>query len=135
MTLWVGLAESPASAERLREVLQLRRELHFNPERHLPRLLATDLAATLEAKRAAIVGPTATRRQRVERFRAIRELNDHLAAPLGPLREALETERARLADGLARNAIARGRDYAFVVHSRDRLRAAFGAAIPGAIPS
>jgi hypothetical protein len=124
MTLWVGLDESPATVERLREVERLRREAVYNPERLLANPLPPDLAAALEAKRAAIAGPTQTRPQRVARYHAIRQQNAILSAPLEGLRAELDGQRAALAEGRARNAIAHGRDYAFVIHSSTRLKAA-----------
>ena len=127
MTLWLGLPDDPATPERLHRLERLRRELIYNPERHLPPDLPADLAAALAAKRAAIAGPVATHRQRVARFEAIRAANAVLAAPLEPRRAAVEAELARTAAGLAANTVAHGRDYPFIIHSRTRLRAALAA--------
>lgn len=132
MTLRLGLPDEPTTPGRLHDLERLRRELIYQPERHLAGPPAPECVAALAAKRAAIAGPQDTREHRVARFRAIREANAALAAPLAGRLEAVEAERTRLAEGLAHNAVARGRDYAFVLHSRSRLQAAFAAALPGA---
>jgi hypothetical protein len=131
MTLWLGLGQDPASVERLRALDQEVRDLTFNPDRHLPDPIPPDVAAWVEAKRGALAGPTATRRQRRDRLHAIRRCNEALQPAVASPREALLAERARIAEGLKRNAVARNREYAFVLHSQSRLRAAQARVTPG----
>jgi hypothetical protein len=129
MTQWLGLGLDPATDSRLHEVQRRRRDLIYNPERHLGLINDPTLATALAAKRRAIAGPTDTRRERVERYHTIRAQNAILAAPLLDRQAELATLQARLAAGLARNAVLKGRDYAFVLHSESHLRASFRAAL------
>jgi hypothetical protein len=131
MTLWLGLGADPASPQRLREVERGLRDLEFNPDRHLREPVADDWRPWVEAKRRAIAGPVQTRRQRVARFEEIRRCNEGLRGAVREERESLAAERAALRAGLRYNTVARSREYAFVLHSRRRLRAAIDRVVPG----
>lgn len=135
LTVRLGIHESPASAERLRNARYLMRDLTFNPDRHLPDPPPAEARQAIAAKRAAIAGPVATRRDRVARYHSIRELNDAIRPALQPRIQDLEMERDALRRGLAWNAVARARDYAFVLHSRAHLRSSFAAALAGLGPA
>jgi hypothetical protein len=131
MTLWLGLAEAPASGAELHEVEQRLRELRFNPDRYVGALGSVPPWKDLvETKRAVIAGPVATRRQRVARFRELARCNEALWDAVATARGELETERSRLLAGVRSNQVARGRDYAFVLHSRRRFRAAIARHVP-----
>lgn len=130
MTLWLGLPDDPAATpERLHRLERLRRELIYQPSRHLPPVFREALAGELSALRAAIAAPVGTRRQRVARYRTIREINGRLTVPLVAQWEGVEAELSATRAGLAANALAHGRDYSLVLHSRTRLRAALAGAI------
>jgi hypothetical protein len=131
MTSWLGLGLDPASPERLGTVDRLLRDLTFNPDRHLEDDLTPDIRGWVEAKRSAIAGPVETRGQRLARFAAIRRSNEALQPLVREPREHLLAERARLLNGLRRNALARNREYSLVLHSRRRLRDAMAGATPG----
>lgn len=133
LTLWAGLPDDPASVEALRRVERALRDLDYNPDRHLAGPISEGLRGWVEAKRRAIDGPQETHRQRAERYRAIRRCNDALAPAVEPRRGPLAAERERLRAGLERNRVARSREYAFVLHSRRRLREAFGRVADGAL--
>ena len=109
---------------------RLLRDLTFNPDRHLEGELTPDIRGWVEAKRSAIAGPVETRGQRLARFAAIRRSNEALQPLVRERRERLLAERTRLRDGLRRNALARNREYAFVLHSGRRLRDAMTASGP-----
>jgi hypothetical protein len=129
MTLWLGLGTDPASTDRLHAVERGLRDLTFNPDRHLDGELPAEAAGWVEAKRAAIAGPVATRRQRLARHRAIDRCNEALRPMVAGARDRLARERAGLVAGLRRNALARNREYAFVLHSERRLRAAMAGSV------
>jgi len=129
MTLWLGLGDDPAASGRLAGVERAIRDLTWNPDRHLPPDAGAD--PWVEAKRRAVFGPVETHSQRLERFRQIRRCNDALQGLVAARREALVGERGELAARVQRNAVARSREYALVLHSRRRLREALGNLLPG----
>jgi hypothetical protein len=124
MTLWLGLGDAPATSERLRAVDRELRDLSYNPDRHLDGSVPPEAEGWIEAKRRAIAGPAATRRQRRQRRAAIARSNEALQPLVAPARDRLGRERADLVAGLRRNALARNREYAFVLHSERRLHEA-----------
>lgn len=124
LTVWMGLPETPATAEARRKIARRLRELQYQPERHLPPGM---LEAEIAAKRDAMAAPQETHGQRRSRFEALRRCTAVLAEPLAEAREALAEDLAELDGGLARNAIARGREYAFVLHDASRLRGSLAA--------
>ena len=130
MTLWPGLPDDPATPERLRAVDATLRDLEFNPDRHLDPT-PNDAAEPLAAKAAAVAGPTASRRDRIERYFAIRRANAELAPFVAGHRGELIGDRDRLRSGLARNRLAHSREYAAVLHPSERLRAALFEATAG----
>lgn len=135
MTLWLGIEDSPATESALHQVERGLRELRYNPDRHLDgRAGEPVLQAIVAAKRVALDGPTATRRQRVARFHEINRCNESLQEAVLEQRERLELERSRIMAGLRLNRVARGRDYSFILHSRRRFRDAVTNAVPGGIP-
>lgn len=126
MTLWLNLGTDPASVDRLHAVEHGLRDLTFNPDRHLGSSAASEAARWVEAKRAAIAAPVETHSQRVERFAELRRCNEAMQGWVEESRQRLLEERARVRSGLHRNALAHSREYAFVLHSESRLRAAMG---------
>ncbi len=124
LTQWLGLEDDPATLDRFRGVERSIRDLDWNPDRHLPEPRPAGARAAVEAKWLAIEGEVLTRRQRVDRLRAIRHANEALASWTESARSALMAERERLAIGLKLNAVARSREYAFPLHGESRLRAA-----------
>jgi hypothetical protein len=130
MTLWLGLEDEPAAGVRLPVVERELRDLTFNPDRHLHAPYG-EAADWVERKRRAIAGPVETHRQRLDRFHEIRRCNDALQDLVAGRREALARERVALLAGVRRNVVAHNREYALVLHSRRRLREAFGRALPG----
>jgi hypothetical protein len=124
LTHWMGLEDDPATIDRFREVERSLRDLDWNPDRHLPEPRPFEARAAVEAKWRAIEGEIVTRRQRVDRLRAIHKANEALAPWTESARSALLAERERLSGGLKLNAVARSREYAFPLHGEGRLRPA-----------
>ncbi len=79
----------------------------------------------------AIAGPVETHAQRVERFHEIRRCNAALQELVAPYRTSILAERPKWLAGVQRNALARSREYALVLHSRRRLRQALERSLPG----
>jgi hypothetical protein len=132
MTLRLGLGADPEAPRRLEALQRTLRDLTYNPDRHLGGAATADAEAVrwAESKRAAIAAPVETRRQRRERFRSIRHCNEALQGHVSALRHRLTAERGRLAAAVARDAVARSREYALVLHSRHRFRDALSRNIP-----
>jgi len=124
LTQWLGLEADDATPDRLRMVERTLRDLDFNPDRHLPEPRPDGARAPVEAKWVAIGGEVATRRQRLDRLRAIRRANEALLPWTSGARSALLGERDAIRAGLKRNAVVRSREYAFPLHGEGRLRAA-----------
>ncbi len=123
MTQWLDLGtDRAATPERLHALEHALRDLSFNPDRHLPDPTAPEAHAWVKAKRGAIAGPVGTRHERSARRGTIRSCNEALQPLVHAERERLERERAQVLAGVQRNAAARHREYAFVLHSGRRLR-------------
>ncbi len=133
MTLWLDLERSGATVERLRQMERRRRDLTFNPDRHLKEPISPDVQELVAAKRRAIDGPTETRRQRVARYREIRRINESLQRAVADARETLTRQCDQLSAGLRRNAVAQSREYALVLHSEHRLREALTRVLPARV--
>jgi hypothetical protein len=131
LTLWPGLADEPASGQRLDAVKRAVRDLKFNPDRHFEGTVPPAAASAVERKRSAIAGPVTTHDERRARFAAIRAANETLQPWMNDLRHRLEVEQDRLANDVRRNAVAHSRDYAFILHSSRRTRQAMNRAVGG----
>ena len=131
MTLWLGLDNDPAAPRRLANADREIRDLTYNPDRHLGPSVDDATKTLVEAKRRAVAGPVDTHAQRLERFREIRRCNDGLQDQVEARRSAILQERGRLLAGVERSVLSRNREFAFVLHSRSRLRAALIRALPG----
>jgi hypothetical protein len=134
LTRWLGLPLDPASTEELHQVEHTLRDLRFNPDRHLGPSLDRERLSWVEAKQRTIAAPVATRRQRVARFRELARLNALVEPATHDLRATLQAQRARLILGLKHNAVATNREFAFVLHSQERLRADFKQVQSVAVP-
>lgn len=124
LTCWLGLPEAPASTGSPAEVDREIRSLEYNPDRHLDRDPTPEESRLIAEKRALAAVDPAGHRERRERFRRFRAINEALRPLVAPRMEALREERARLAAALDVNRLARNREYSMVLHSQDRLRRA-----------
>jgi hypothetical protein len=122
MTLWLGLRSDPSAPQRLADVERDLRDLTYNPDRHLPAPADPQVVPLVAAKRQAIAGPVETHAERLARCRAVRRCNEGLQPWVEEPRRRLQAERSLLRAGVVRNALARNREYAFVLHSERRLR-------------
>lgn len=119
-TLRLPLPTYPRSADDLRRLERLQRDLVFNPQRHLA-------ANALTQERAEwVCREPIDRAGRRERFRALRRLNEELAPLLAEQRQELERERERCVEEIRANAVLRRRDWAFCLYAEPQLRAFVG---------
>ncbi len=122
-TLLLPLPTHDATPSRQRELARARRDLFWNPQRHLPDGTARDpRVATLVSEKERLVATAPAVRDRRERFTALRHLTEALrpavATEAVAVTEALETcER-----GLEANAVLRRRDFAFCLYPESVLR-------------
>jgi hypothetical protein len=135
MTLWLGLPTDPYESADLHRIARLLRDLKFNPDRHLAGAERHEGRPVIAAKRRAIGRAQATRAERLARLHEIRQCNEALQPFVGDQRQRLEHERLTVLSSLRRNGLALSRDYAFVLHSRQRLKEAFGRVAAAALPS
>jgi hypothetical protein len=122
MTLWHDLPDRPSFPSRLASIDRSLRDLLYNPDRALPEPITPEIRRLIMAKREAIAGPVATRRQRISRFREIRSINEALRPFVGERFDSLHAQRKQALADLEWNRVARSREYAFVIHSAHRLR-------------
>ena len=122
MTLWLGLAVDGSTVEDLYDLERRLRDLRFNPDRHLGEPFPEEIRTLIRAKHEAIASPLGSRRDRVDRCRAIRRTNEALQPWVVAIRDDLVATRGRLRNRLRSNRVARNREFSFVLHSGQRLR-------------
>jgi hypothetical protein len=119
-TRLLPLATAPVSAADCRGLAREVRDVHYNPQRHLPP--DSSWRELIAEKQAWIEREPRDKRERRERFERLREITGRLREPL--LRRESEL-RGRLAEcerQLTTNAILRRRDYSFVLYPEETLR-------------
>jgi hypothetical protein len=125
-TLWLPVGHEPAGelAARRRRLAWLRRDLRWNPQRHLDGVPCRDdsLRSLVAAKADWISRPTASRAERRTRFERLRALTATLAQPLLPRAADLAEEVEDLDRRRAGAAILERRDYAFCLYPAAVLR-------------
>ena len=94
----------------------------FNPDRHLDEPLSVEIRNLIVAKREAIARQGQSRRERIDRFHAIRRINESLQSLVTGLENSLRLKRRQVVADLEWNRLVHNREYAFVLHSACRLR-------------
>jgi hypothetical protein len=122
MTLWLGLPSDATTVEDLLALERRLRDLRFNPDRYIAEPFSEEIRTLIMARHQAIASSVFSRRERVERCRAIRRCNEALQPWVGAMRDDLVESQARMQFRLRSNRIARNREFSFVLHSRQRLR-------------
>ena len=121
MTAWLGMPDQPNAPLELARVNHALRDLRFNPDRHLSEPVDSQTRKLIVAKQEAIAQEGNTRKARIARFHAIREINEQLQRHVKQRFVLLQEQQVDALKGLARNRITRNREYAFVLHSARRL--------------
>ncbi len=120
-TLLLPLPRFPMRANACKNLAHQRRDLHWNPQRHLadhdPR--AEELAAK---KRAWIARQPQNRQEHRERFRTLRELTAELQPFITDREEQLAQDLIRCDQRQATNAVLERRDYAFCLYPAAEMR-------------
>ncbi len=120
MTQWLELDAKPSASAKLASIERESRDLTYRPEILLKDREEPAVQALIAAKTSAIAGPTATRRERVARFREIRLLNDHLAPFVANRRSSLGARRRAVQGDVRDNLLAMSREWSFVLHSASK---------------
>jgi hypothetical protein len=128
LTLWARLplqSETPGTAEFER----LLRDLTHNPDRHVREPFPGELRNLIRNKQELIAAPISTHRERQNRCLAIRAVNE---AMQHWVRDLVAGVRDKQSDSRLRwhsNRVAKARDFAFVLHSPDKLKEALGSGV------
>lgn len=122
MTVMLGLAEHETTQSALTLIDREIRSLIYNPDRHLPEPQDNGQRELVRRKAAAIAREPEISKERVERFREIRAINDALFPFVEERIDALRERRQGVAQQLAANRVARNREFSLALHSRERLR-------------
>jgi hypothetical protein len=118
-TRLLPLPAAPASDMDCRRLAHELRDVHYNPQRHLPDDASRDLIAE---KAAWIARQPRDKHERRERFEKLRELTERLREPLLRREDELRDELAACRTQLAANAVLLRRDYSFVLYPEEILR-------------
>ncbi len=122
-TMWLPV-ESYDVTQADRDVLLRRlRDLRHNPERLLPPSVLSRPAvrSLVQEKQLLLSSRGATKHERSDRWRRLREVNNQLAAIHEGEPAATRQRLGVVTDQLAQNAILRHREYSFILHPRDEL--------------
>jgi hypothetical protein len=124
-TLRLPLPRYPASTEDCRRLARAIRDLHYNPQRHLPDGLLSDAVVRdlAERKRQWIDQTPADRHGRRERFHVLRTLTEQMRGYLDGAETKLAQELTLRQREVQSNAVLGRRDYAFVLYPEAELRA------------
>lgn len=126
MTVLLGLGTDSDALARLKQARRALRDLEWNPDRFLNAATDPAAAAWVSAKAHAVAREVATHAEKRARFAEVRRCNDALRACVEPQHAAIAEQIPALRAAVTRDAVARSREFSFVLHSRARLQAAFG---------
>jgi hypothetical protein len=121
LTAWLGMPDQTATTAELATLERGLRDLIYNPDRHLSEPLSPQVRKLISAKRAAIARESSTRAEKVARFRTIRAISEALQDLVQSPLHSLQVRRSQVLADLEWNRLAHGREYAFVLHSAQRL--------------
>jgi hypothetical protein len=123
-TLRLPLRTYPVRSDTWRGLVRALRDVYYNPQRHLPEAVAGDamVARLLAEKQKWIDGHPAEKKERRERFQALRKLTEQLRGYLAEREQGLGQELSIFDRQLQANTVLERRDYAFCLFPEDRLR-------------
>ena len=117
-TLLLPLPSFPATAAEERRLARQLRDLHWNPQRHLPS--TTD--GLLNGRAALVAAQPQTRAERRQRCRDLRKLTDQIRPAVADQEKAVQQQLELCRRQVQANAILRRRDYAFCLYPESLLR-------------
>jgi hypothetical protein len=122
MTARLGVATQPANLVELRAIERNLRDLQFNPDRFLNEPLEEAARNLIMSKREAVMAAESTRRDRIERWMKIRQINASLQPYVAGLRGDLLGDLANARLAIRSNRVIGSREFAFVLHGSARLQ-------------
>jgi hypothetical protein len=122
MTLWLGLRAPAVERGDLAAIQRELRGLNFNPEHYLSEPSPEPVRRLIRTKREAVALSVTSSRERKARFRTIRYCNEALQPWIQSRRQELLRRAAEVSRDMHSAQLARNREFAFVLHSRQRLR-------------
>jgi hypothetical protein len=120
-TRLLPLPHFPANADCRHRLQQELRDVHWNPQRHLPTKDAP-LQELVHAREELVRRQPADKIGRRERFRSIRGISERLRKPLAGEERRLRDELEQCSHEVEANAVLSRRDYSFVLYPEETLR-------------
>ncbi len=125
-TLLLPLATPHIDIATVQKLARELRDLHYNPQRHLPPgKIPESLARLVAEKTKAVHEEPSTPAERKKRFQRIRALTDSIRPSIETKIAERREELARLKKNLAERQSLRRRDFSFVLYSEETLRSFF----------
>jgi hypothetical protein len=122
-TRLLPLPRTPATKNDCRRLFRELRDVHYNPQRHLDGIPASEhLSELAQRKHEWIARQPATSAERRERFHTLRRLTEELARPLRPREDQLRRQLRDCEQQLRTNAVLQRRDYSFCLFPESVLR-------------
>jgi hypothetical protein len=123
-TLLLPLHTYPATPDDYRRLARERRDLQYNPQRHLDAATLSEPAVRelSEMKRALIEQEPSAPQRRRERFHELRALTEQLRPWVADRIRGLQGAIAACEQEVRANGILRRRDYAFCLYAEETLR-------------
>jgi hypothetical protein len=125
MTVWLGLPQYDTNPSDIDALQRRLRDLRFNPDRHLSEPVPEEARKWIRRKREAIAASVDTHRQRVVRCQIIRQCNQALETWIENERTEVSALSSLVSERVRSNRLARNREFAFLLHSAQRLRRLF----------
>jgi hypothetical protein len=120
-TRLLPLPHFPASPDDCHRLERSLRDIHWNPQRHLPADSA-GLGAVARERDEWVRREPAEKAGRRERFRTLRALSERLRAPLAGVESRLHDDVTTCERQVEANAVLKRRDYSFVLYPEQTLR-------------
>jgi hypothetical protein len=120
-TLHLPLPGFPSSRNDLKQAERLVRDLHWNPQRHLPAGQASSLSER-KAALAAAEPPPGDHAARKEWFRQLQEVTERLRPSVAAEVPVAEAELERVRAEVEANAVLQRRDYPWVLYPEETLK-------------
>jgi hypothetical protein len=122
-TLRLPLPTFPARPERCRSLHRGLRDVHYNPQRHLPAGAEAAVRRLVAEKQDWIDRQPVDSSGRRERFHVLRALTEQLRLSVADEEQRLRQELERCREEVHANSVLRRRDYAFCLYPEEMLRA------------
>jgi hypothetical protein len=120
-TRLLPLPHFPAAADDCQRLQRAQRDMHWNPQRHLPRPDASQLALARSKDEWTQRQPK-DKAGRRKRFRTLRDLTEQLRTPLVGAEHRLRDELEQCIRQVEANTVMSRRDYSFVLYPEETLR-------------